>query len=57
MKPFLPQHSQLCLLADDMVQCLHVGQNVAAIGVKTFQHYRNNFEFFKMGFVNALVGN
>jgi len=40
-----------------MAHCLHVGQNAAAIGVKTFQHCRNDFEFFKMGCSNALVGN
>jgi len=39
-----------------MAQCLHVGQNVAAIGVETFQHCRNNFAFLKMGFLHALVG-
>ena len=37
-------------------ECLYVGQNVAVIGVKTVQHYRNDFVFFKMGFFKELVG-
>jgi len=39
-----------------MAQCLHVGQNAAVIGVKTFQHCRNDFVFFKMGFFDVPVG-